>query len=240
MKRNYILFSILAVLIVLFLFQGKIKQMLSPITNRIIRKATVADIIEQYVPAAHKRLLPYFESSGVSYPPSELIFVGLKQDKILEIWAKDSNSDFKKIREYPILGSSGVLGPKLKEGDRQVPEGIYKIESLNPNSRFHLSLRLNYPNEFDLKYAKKEGRTRPGGDIMIHGSSVSIGCLAMGNEPIEEIFVLAAETGIENIKVILTPVDFRKNNLPEITHDLPQWTDELYSNIRKEFDLLKP
>ncbi len=240
MKRHYILFIILTILLVTFLFQAKIKRMLSPITNNLTGGATVAQRIEQYGSLARERLKPYFESSKISYPPSELIFVGLKQEKILEIWAKNSNTEFRKIREYPILGSSGVLGPKLKEGDRQIPEGIYKIESLNPNSRFHLSLRLNYPNEFDLKHAKEEGRTHPGGDIMIHGSSVSIGCLAIGNEPIEEIFVLAAETGIENIKVILTPVDFRKINLPEITHDLPQWTNELYSNIQKELELLKP
>lgn len=158
----------------------------------------------------------------------------------MEVWAKDKSTDFKKIREYPILGSSGILGPKLKEGDKQVPEGIYKIESLNPNSSFHLSLRLDYPNEFDLKHAKEEGRTHPGGDIMIHGSSVSIGCLAMGNKAIEDIFVLAAETGIKNIKVILSPVDFRKRDLPESGYNLPPWTDELYSNIQKELEQLRP
>lgn len=240
MKRSYILFTILIIVAISYLFQAKIKRMLSPITNNLTGGVTIAQRIEQYGPEARKRLMPYFETSGVSYPPSELIFVGLKQEKILEIWAKDSNTEFRKIKEYPVLGSSGVLGPKLKEGDRQVPEGIYKIESLNPNSMFHLSLRLNYPNEFDLTHAKEEGRTHPGGDIMIHGSSVSIGCLAMGNEPIEEIFVLAAETGIENIKVILSPVDFRKMDLPKTTHDLPEWTEGLYSDIQKELEQIKP
>ena len=212
---------------------------MSPITNRLNGRATVADRIEQYGDAARERLRPYFEASGVSYPPSELIFVGLKDEKILEIWGRNKNSDFKKIKEYPIFRTSGKLGPKLREGDKQVPEGIYKIESLNPNSSFHLSLRLNYPNKFDLEHAKAEGRNNPGGDIMIHGGSLSIGCLAMGNEAIEEIFVLAAETGIKNIKVIIAPVDFRKKDLPEIQQNLPAWTDELYSNIRTELEKLK-
>lgn len=237
MKRIYAITFILGMLAFTLLFVTKIKNKM---VNTLSGSYSVAERIEQYGFQARKRLKPYFESAGISYPPSELILVGLKQEKILEVWAKNTNTEFRKIREYPILGSSGVLGPKLKEGDKQVPEGIYKIESLNPNSRFHLSLRLNYPNEFDLKHAKDERRKHPGSDIMIHGSSVSIGCLAIGNLPIEEIFVLAADTGIKNIKVILSPVDFRKVDLPEKTHDLPQWTDELYSNIQKELEQLKP
>jgi murein L,D-transpeptidase YafK len=240
MKRSYILFSTLAVLLILFLFQSQMKQMLLPITDKISGKATVAERVEQYGSQARKRLEPYFEKVGVNYPPDEVILVGLKQEKIIEVWARNNDKSFRKVREYPILGSSGVLGPKLEEGDNQVPEGIYSIESLNPNSRFHLALRLNYPNEFDLTYAKAEGRTHLGGDIMIHGSSVSIGCLAMGNEAIEELFVLAADTGIKRIKVILSPVDFRKAELPQINPKLLEWTDKLYSQIRMELEQLQP
>ena len=76
---------------------------------------------------------------------------------------------------------SGRLGPKLKEGDRQVPEGLYRVESLNPNSRYHLSLRVNYPNEQDKSYGRLDGRNNLGTDIMIHGKDCSIGCLAMGD-----------------------------------------------------------
>ncbi|MHC4642127.1 MAG: L,D-transpeptidase family protein, partial [Planctomycetota bacterium] len=128
--------------------------------------------------------------------------------------------------------------PKLKEGDRQVPEGLYRIESLNPNSMFHLSLRINYPNEFDREQAKHENRTNLGGDIMIHGSNVSIGCLAMGDETAEDLFILTAETGIENISVILSPVDFRKSTFPEVTYSLSEWTDVLYEQIKQELSKL--
>jgi murein L,D-transpeptidase YafK len=118
----------------------------------------------------------------------------------------------------------------LRKGDGQVPEGIYRIESLNPNSRYHLSLRVSYPNEFDRARAKREQRTNPGGDIMIHGGAASIGCLAMGDEAAEELFVLAALTGIRNITVVLSPVDFRKRDVSSP----PAGTEALYAEIRKQ------
>jgi murein L,D-transpeptidase YafK len=125
------------------------------------------------------------------------------------------------------------LGPKLQEGDNQVPEGLYRIESLNPNSAFHLALRTNYPNAFDREKARHDGRIYPGSDIMIHGSTASIGCLAMGNPAAEELFVLTAGTGIENIDVILSPVDFRVRDLPADMPPLPSWASGLYAEIRK-------
>jgi murein L,D-transpeptidase YafK len=92
------------------------------------------------------------------------------------------------LKTFPILAQSGNPGPKHQEGDLQVPEGVYRIAVFNPESRFHLSLGLNYPNEADR--ARVDSR-KPGGDIYIHGSAVSIGCLAMGDEAIEQIFLLA-------------------------------------------------
>lgn len=201
-------------------------------------RKTVADRLEQFGPAVTQRLSPYFQSAGVPYPPNEIILVALKDQKILQLWASGPVSPFKLIRTYPILAASGRLGPKLKEGDRQVPEGIYKVESLNPNSSYHLSLRLNYPNDFDRLYAKRDGRTNLGGDIMLHGSNASIGCLAMGDTAAEELFILAAKTGIEKITVILTPVDFRTTQLPELTNPLPNWTNELYQQIKQKLSTL--
>jgi murein L,D-transpeptidase YafK len=150
------------------------------------------------------------------------------------LYAAGGDGKFKFIRSYPVVKASGELGPKLQEGDGQVPEGLYKIESLNPNSRFHLSLRVDYPNAFDRAMGKKDGRTELGGDIMIHGSNASIGCLAMGDEAAEDLFVLAQRTGLKNIAVILTPVDFRACALPkDFVHD-PPWVKGLYEEIRSE------
>lgn len=201
--------------------------------------ATIAERLAQYGPAARARLRPHFEKQKVAYPPSQIAFIGLKQEKILEIYARNGTNDFKRIRSYPILAASGGAGPKLREGDRQVPEGIYGIESLNPNSRFHLSLRVDYPNAFDRERAAREGRSNLGGDIMIHGSNVSIGCLAMGDEAAEDLFVLAADTGLKNITVILAPVDLRdEHKTVPASSNLPAWTAGLYETLRarlKEF-----
>ena len=193
---------------------------------------TVAERLKEYGPAARTRLTPHFETAGIVYPPSELIFVGLKEEKRLEVYAKSGTNNFKPIRNYLVRAASGVAGPKLKEGDRQVPEGIYQIESLNPNSSYHLSLRVNYPNAFDRAQAAKENRTNLGGDIMIYGKAVSIGCLAMGDEAAEDLFVLAADTGIKKITVILAPVDFRAGKaLPEDART-NAWTPALYTEIK--------
>ncbi len=168
----------------------------------------------------------------MAYPPRELIFVGLKEEKTLEIYAKSGTNDFKLIHAYPILAASGVAGPKLREGDRQVPEGIYEIELLNPNSSYHLSMRIGYPNEFDRAQAAKEKRTKLGGDIMIHGKAKSVGCLAMGDEAAEDLFVLAADTDIKNITVILSPVDFRAGKSLPKDAKLTDWTPALHEEVK--------
>ncbi|MBI4584602.1 MAG: hypothetical protein HY717_11360 [Planctomycetes bacterium] len=179
-------------------------------------------------------MLPLFEARAVPYPPRKLALIGLKDEKALEVWAAGEDGKFALITTYPILGASGRLGPKLREGDYQVPEGLYRLESLNPNSLYHLALRVNYPNDFDRERAAREGRGRLGGDIMIHGGAGSIGCLAMGDEAAEDLFVLAAETGLGRIAVILSPADFRQRELPELDHELPPWTAELYARIKSE------
>jgi murein L,D-transpeptidase YafK len=197
-----------------------------------INAATIEDRLEQYGLAARARLAPHFTNASIAYPPSGLVFIGLKEEKVLQVYAKSGTNNYTFVREYPIQAASGIAGPKLREGDKQVPEGIYAIELLNPNSSYHLSMRIGYPNTFDREQAAKEGRTKLGGDIMIHGKAKSIGCLAMGDEAAEELFVLAADTKIENMAVIIAPVDFRAGKtLPE-NAKLPSWTESLYPEIK--------
>jgi murein L,D-transpeptidase YafK len=117
-----------------------------------------------------------------------LFFRGFKESGELEVWAADDDGPMRLLKTFPILAQPGNPGPKHREGDLQVPEGVYRIAVFNPESRFHLSLGLNYPNEADR--SRVDSR-KPGGDIYIHGSAVSIGCLAMGDEAIEQIFLLA-------------------------------------------------
>ena len=200
---------------------------------------TVEDILQSYRVYATQKLAPYFAKAKVSYPPREITFIALKQEMKLELWARGSG-EFRFIRDYHIQAASGVAGPKLHQGDRQVPEGIYRIVELNPNSHYHLSMKLNYPNEFDLLHARREGRSAPGSDILIHGKAVSIGCLAMGDEAIEELFVLTAQVGAENVKVVIAPHDPRTYPLKADSEEDPEWTTELYSIISREIKALSP
>lgn len=200
-----------------------------------VHAASIADRLQEHGPAARARLQPHFLKADVPYPPGKLSLVALKEEKVLQLYARQQGADpWVFVREYPILAASGGPGPKLLEGDLQVPEGRYRIELLNPNSRFHLSLRVNYPSPADQARARKDGRTNLGGDIMIHGNAVSIGCLAMGDPAIEELFVLAADTGLANIDVLLAPMDFRTRVAHNAPGHLPDWTLELWASIRTD------
>jgi murein L,D-transpeptidase YafK len=117
---------------------------------------TIKDRVREFGAIVASRLAPDFKKAGVSYPPELVALLGFKQERTLELYAAGADGEFRFIRSYPILAGSGEPGPKLRQGDRQVPEGIYRVQALNPNSRFHLSLRLNYPNAFDRARAKVE------------------------------------------------------------------------------------
>ena len=195
---------------------------------------TVEERVAEFGGAVRERVEPQFRAAGVPYPPNRLTLIGLKQERRLEVYAAGPDDQFKLVCSYPILAASGVVGPKLREGDRQVPEGLYRVRELNPNSLFHLSLWLDYPNEFDLARAAEEGRTEPGSEIMIHGDTRSRGCLAIGDPAAEDLFVLAALTGIEKISVILAPLDFRSGASPELPDGAPPWTPGLYETIKRE------
>jgi hypothetical protein len=200
---------------------------------------TVQDVLRIYGPEAMERLVPYFQRAGVDYPPRDLTLLGLKAEKRLEVWARDRHGSNRLIRSYDIMAASGTRGPKLREGDRQVPEGVYRLVTLNPNSNYHLSMKLNYPNSFDSFHANLEGRTHPGGEIFIHGKAVSAGCLAMGDMTIEELFVLVSQVGRENVKVVIAPHDPRQRPLGPAAVGMPDWVPELYQNIAYEVGQLQ-
>ena len=234
MNRKYLLTIILMALMVIgsFFFA---RGLWVPMKQKIFGKKTTNEIVNLYGPRVRDELIPFFKQNSISYPPKELTFLALKNEQRLEIWTKDSNNKNIFIRSYSIWKLSGKTGPKLREGDYQVPEGIYKIIGLNPNSSYHLSMKLNYPNEFDLAHAKTEGRTKPGSNIFIHGKAVSIGCLAMGDKTIEELFILAKDVGIKNISVVISPYDPRIKELKYIEKEQPKWTKDLYKDISIEF-----
>jgi murein L,D-transpeptidase YafK len=240
MKRWIIAVGLLCIVGLGFALRRHLDAAVGIATARLTTKKSMADRLTQYGDAARSRLTPAFMKRGVGYPPRSLVLAGIKDERRLEVHASDAAGPKRFICAYPILAASGSLGPKLQEGDGQVPEGIYPIESLNPNSRFHLSLRLGYPNDFERGQAAREGRTRLGSDIMIHGKAVSAGCLAVGDRAVEELFVLAADTGLTNITVILAPVDFRLGRTIPTSARLPGWVDSLYDTIRANLVSLEP
>lgn len=128
-----------------------------------------------------------------------------KEEKQLELFVRNrASGKFNLFRTYPIAAASGVLGPKLMEGDGQVPEGFYHVPpaAMNPASRYHLSFNIGYPNEFDRAHQ------RTGSAIMVHGNCVSIGCLAMTDAKIEEIYTVCAaahRSGQPDFRVHLFP-----------------------------------
>lgn len=202
-------------------------------TNR-----SVDEVIAALGPVRRPELKTLCADQGLDYPPAKATFIFLKDQKVLEVWAAGADKVWKLIAQFPVLGAGGELGPKLKEGDLQVPEGIYRLLWLNPNSRFHLSMKINYPNRFDRWMARREGRTGLGGDIFIHGSFLSIGCLAMGDKNIEKLFLFVHDVGLSRMRVIIAPRDFRTQPLfPDGKPQSPAWLPVLYQRIAGE---LKP
>jgi murein L,D-transpeptidase YafK len=199
----------------------------------VVEARSIADVLRRYGPDARARLRPHFERAQVAYPPSRVALLVFKDEERMALWAMNAAGRWRFIRDYDVLAASGHAGPKLREGDEQVPEGIYGIAHLNPNSSYHLSMKVTYPNAFDRQQARADRRTRLGGDIFIHGRDVSIGCVAIGDRGIEEIFTLVAETGAPRVKVVIAPNDLRTEGA--IVHrDAPVWVGGLYRTIQQE------
>jgi murein L,D-transpeptidase YafK len=137
-----------------------------------------------------------------------------KNEKRLEVWGKNKNdTKFVLITTYPFCEMSGDLGPKRKEGDKQIPEGLYTINHFNPESSFYLSLGISYPNKSDAILGV-QGKL--GGEIYIHGNCVTIGCIPITDDLIKELYVFAVEArnnGQEEIPVHIFPTTLDDNHL---------------------------
>lgn len=199
---------------------------------------TVATRLAEIGDRARSRWKPYFDRAGVSYPPASAEIVVLKRERRVEVYAGQSPYALSFVRTIAIEAASGGPGPKLREGDRQVPEGIYEIEKLNPNSAYHVSMRLSYPNAFDQRMGERDRRPRLGGDIMIHGGSKSIGCVAVGDIAAEDLFVLSADAGLEHVSVLIAPRDFRRTGESEPAAGQPSWVHELYVDLSRSLRIL--
>jgi len=184
------------------------------------------------------RVRPRLESAlskiGLRFGSPIFIRVFKKPYK-LEVWIKD-HKKFKLFKTYKICTYGfGTLGPKVKQGDGQAPEGFYFVspKSMNPLSTFHLSFNIGYPNAYD----KALGRT--GGHLMVHGSCVSIGCYAITDSKIEEIYALADTAlliGRKFFRVHIFPFEMTKKNI--LKHRESQWL-KFWKNIKKGYDFFE-
>lgn len=155
-----------------------------------------------------------------------------KEARELEIWLKpDKAAGYQLWKTFSIAGMSGQLGPKLKRGDAQAPEGFYEVtaSAMNPNSSFHLSFNVGYPNTYD------QGLERTGDFIMVHGDKVSIGCFAMTDPVIEEIYLVAEaalEKGQKAFPVHIFPFRMTDERMDQST-DSP-WHD-FWGNLQEGY-----
>ncbi len=202
----------------------------------LLETKTVEEQIQTYGDEARERLHAMFKEKGFEYPPGKMTVLAFKDKHLLEIYVGKKHGKFKHLHTYPILASSGKLGPKLREGDYQVPEGVYRLESLEPNTPYHLALRLNFPNDFDIERAKDDGRSRLKSNTLIHGANGSVGCLALGDDASEDLFVLANDTANQNIAIIICPVDLRTFAPPPATANDPVWLPKLYTQMKKALE----
>ncbi len=174
----------------------------------------VKDAIEEKEALIEKKL----NKNQIKLNNINLLLVAYKDNDLLDIYAKTKQDDnYKKIQSYKICARSGQLGPKRKEGDVQVPEGFYYIDRFNPMSNFYLSLGINYPNQSDIKKSKFDNL---GGDIFIHGSCATVGCLPMTDNIIKEIYLLAMHAknnGQQKIPVYIFPFKMTDKNMTYYT-----------------------
>ncbi|WP_210185017.1 murein L,D-transpeptidase family protein [Devosia sp. YR412] len=187
----------------------------------------------------HNQPLPSATVSGLramgSTPGEAMVVRIFKQEKTLEVWKKTSAGQYKMFKTYEICAFSGVLGPKVKEGDRQSPEGFYTITPglMNPKSSYYLAFNTGFPNKFD----RVHGRT--GSDLMVHGDCSSRGCYAMTDDGIAEIYALARETfkgGNKSFQLQIFPFKMTAANLAKEASNqhLSFWKD-----IKEGYDLFE-
>ncbi len=226
-KKSLLLVLILMSLILLF------RKKINNWYHNLKPKYTTAQVVTKHEKKIFNKLQSEFQKAKINTTNFEIALLAFKDSKKLELYIKSPKTAYQLIRTYDFTAFSGKIGPKLKNGDKQIPEGIYTMDYLNPNSRYHLSLKVSYPNAFDQEKAKLDNRTDLGGDIMIHGKKVTIGCIPIGDKNIEEVFTLAAKSSNQKFPIIISPTDFRKNSIFPVIEGI-DWEKELYSDIETE------
>ena len=198
----------------------------------------------QKVKAAYKKhwegLRKNIASKGVSDQNFDFYIRVFKQEKKLEAWVKSSstNNRYVLLRTYDVCASSGVLGPKRRQGDGQVPEGFYKIELLNPYCNYHLGMLVSYPNKSDII---KKTAPDAGNEIMIHGKCCTIGCIPMQDEPAEELYILCLEAMNRNrtVRCDIFPCRMSEQNMETIAKTNIPENKLFWKSIKPGYDFFE-
>jgi murein L,D-transpeptidase YafK len=210
MKKARILSRILSV-ICLFLSVSPLFSQTSSYSVHFLDYQKSFPRISEMMNREEDTLKKQFQAKQLVWPARYVYIRSFKYDSEMEVWVKNrQNEKYKLFKTYRICALAGSLGPKRMAGDYQVPEGFYYINEFNPRSLYHLSLGLNYPNASDKMLCDL---SQPGGDIYIHGSCVTTGCIPITDGQIEELYVLAAhakDMGQDFIPVHIFPVNFNK------------------------------
>ena len=194
---------------------------------------TVAEVTQPVLPRIAEKWAPPARAAGITWPPARLQLLAFKQERSLEVWVAGQRTPYLRLTTYPVLAASGEHGPKRREGDRQVPEGFYRLPDLNPNSAFFLSIKVDYPNQTDREHSKLP-LAEMGGDIFVHGRAVSRGCLAIGDDAIEELFALASLVPPAERRILIAPVDFRAGAPAPRSEE--RWVRDLYAKMKLTLD----
>lgn len=184
-----------------------------------------------------------FAEQKLEWPVRYMYIRSFKYDSQLEVWVRNSLADsFTLFKTYKVCALAGTMGPKRMEGDYQVPEGFYYVNEFRANSTYHLSLGLNYPNPSDKVLSDA---MKPGGEIYIHGSCVTVGCIPVTDPQIEEIYVLstyARASGQEFIPVHIFPAKFKEPASAAYIKKIYDGDQELRSfgdNLKKVYDFFE-
>ncbi|HAI76967.1 MAG TPA: hypothetical protein DCM08_12040 [Microscillaceae bacterium] len=159
--------------------------------------------------------------AGVDTVAYDIYLRAFKKEQVLEVWAKGSSEvKFKFVKSYAFCKSSGTVGPKRREGDKQIPEGFYHIDRFNPSSNYYLSLGINYPNRADQ--ISTGDSVNLGKDIFIHGGCETVGCIPITNDQIKELYVLATEAksrGQKKISITIYPTKLTDGNFKALSDE---------------------
>jgi len=195
--------------ILLFSVHGRVSAQTSVSTIHFIDYQRSIPKISELLNRKEDTLMKQFREKNLTWPARYVYIRSFKYDSQLEVWVRNSREErYKLFKSYKVCALAGTLGPKRMSGDYQVPEGFYYINEFKPRSEYHLSLGLNYPNASDRILSDS---SQPGGDIYIHGSCVTTGCIPITDAQIEELYILAAhakDLGEDFIPVHIFPVNF--------------------------------